>query len=495
MTRKRKIKLGLFTLVGVLASSCLLSCGENVTTSSPTTTTTSGSDEIEVVMWHTFGQAIQDQLARNITKFQNLVKENEGVNVKISPVYQGSYVDILSKIERGYSTGNTPTISVAYPDHVAEYLTFSDNFVVNMQDYIDDSTLTFGTDTYLGDDIAGTDDFVQSFINEGTNYAKEGLYSIPLQKSTELMFYNQVIVEKLVNDSKLKQPGESVSHFMNNLSWENFMALNRIVKADMDNNKGQLYGTALKAPAVYDSDSNLFITQLYQRDIDFLGIDEAGQGKLLFAEEPALTNAMNFVTELKEQFTDGLIWTKGTQNSYGSDSFKNGEVLFSIGSSGGSGYQDPGVSFTAGVCPVPSYSATKKQYISQGPTLAMLNNVALSQAKNQLATKYAWKFIKYLTSTETNVELCLSSSGYVPVRTSCYETEDYSAYLNEQDLDARAAKVVYSTIGDNYFNTSIFKGTATARIQVGGIVTNVLQGKKDVPTAFEEAINQIRLAM
>ena len=103
--------------------------------------------------------------------------------------------------------------------------------------------------------------------------------------------------------------------------------------------------------------------------------------------------------------------------------------------------------------------------------------------------------MKYLTSEEVNIDICMSSNGYAPVRESCYTNEVYASYLEESDFMPRCAKVVAEEINGNYFNYPVFKGTATARDQVGGIITQVLLGEKDIDKAFADAEEQTNIAM
>ena len=130
----------------------LSSCSD---TSSTSNGGSSSTDPVEITFWHTSGQTVIRELNKKIEDFAALVKENEGVDVKITLSYQGSYDDQLDKILKGFPTGNYPTIAVAYPDHVAEYLESEGSdpgrYVVNLQDYIDNPETTFGAEEWLGD--------------------------------------------------------------------------------------------------------------------------------------------------------------------------------------------------------------------------------------------------------------------------------------------------------------------------------------------------------
>ena len=82
-------------------------------------------------------------------------------------------------------------------------------------------------------------------------------------------------------------------------------------------------------------------------------------------------------------------------------------------------------------------------------------------------------------------------TGYEPVRTSSYATEEYQMHLNAEGANAKlftnVAKVTY-TMRDSYFFSPVFVGSAVARDQVGGIISNVLLGTKSVNEAFEDAL-------
>ena len=92
----------------------------------------------------------QDEFQNKADEFAKLVKENEGVDISINAgqdAYQGSYVDIHNKIMSGFNTGDFPTIAVAYPDHVADYIAAESvpgKYVVNLAELATDEKIGFG---------------------------------------------------------------------------------------------------------------------------------------------------------------------------------------------------------------------------------------------------------------------------------------------------------------------------------------------------------------
>jgi multiple sugar transport system substrate-binding protein len=469
--------LGVVTLLGGLVS-----CGDD-------SSVVSNDDEITIRFWHTFGQTITGGIESYIEDFQNLVKENEGVDVTIEMDYQGGYDDIESKIISGFTTSNTPTIAVAYPDHVADYLSkegTAGEYVVNLDDYMDDEEIGFGQEDYLGDQ--GKDDFVSAFMDEGQNYVNEGTYSLPFMKSTEVMFYNETLLGEILQDYHPETIGSgAIKSYLEGLSWDDFMDLNRFIAANMID-----YSDTLITPCVYDSDSNLYISHSYQEEIPFISIGDDGEGSIDFNNDDAKTMA----TELKNDYDDGCFTTKGITGEYGSNYFKGAECVFSIGSSGGAGYQTPTNStFDYDICKVP-YENDNQLYVSQGPTLTLLKSKNYTDAENEAKIKYAWKFLKYITNTEVNADLCFNySEGYVPVRESCYETDFYSELMEYDDEFAHNAEVVIDDIDGTYFNTACFAGSATARTEAGGILTSLFADVYTVDAAFSYAEQQSKLAM
>lgn len=473
--------LGVVTLLGGLVS-----CGDGDSTAS----SSSSEDGITIRFWHTFGQSITNGIEKYIEKFEDLVEENEGVKVNIEMEYQGGYDDIESKIRSGFSTSNTPTIAVAYPDHVADYLASENEpgeYVVNLDDYINDEEIGFGKEAYFGDDEES--DFVSAFINEGKSYTREGTYSLPFMKSTEVMFYNETLLGSILNDYSPENVGtDLMKKYLENMSWDEFMDLNRYIAANMSK-----YSDTLKVPCVYDSDSNLYISHSYQNEIPFISIDDDGNGSADFNND----DAKDMVAELKNDYDDGCFTTKGITGEYGSNYFKSAECVFSIGSSGGAGYQSPTNStFTFDICKVP-YENDNQLYISQGPTLTLLRSNNYTDEENDEKVKYAWKFLKYITSADVNADLCFDySQGYVPVRESAYETDYYQELITEYDDEfAHNAKVVVEDIDGTYLTTPSFKGSATARDEVGGILTLVFAGTDSIDEAFDDAETNVRLAM
>ena len=451
------------------------------------------ASSVSFSFWTTFGQKNKEAVEKAAKDFTKIVKEKEGVDVDITITYEGGYSDIENKIETGFAAGNIPTMAIAYPDHVANYLHNSDgSFVYNIEDYINDPNIGFGKQTYLGDTSSNgktaydSDDFVTTFLDEGTHYAKEGIYSLPLMKSSEVMFYNKSAVS---NAMKIYKPdmlsNDDVDDFIANMSWDELLELAEVAK----NNKDKVLST-METPIWYDSDTNFMISKMYQNGIAYSSIGSDGKGRIDFESGENRTKTEALVNELKQNYDDGLLTTKGVEGTYGSDAFKNGRVIFEVGSSGGTGYNMPeGENFEVGVVKVPA-SNDNPLYVTQGPTMTFLRSSANSDEENDAKMYYAWQFAKYLTNPDVNVYLCVyGSEGYLPVRYSAYETNNYLTFMEEGEIYADSASVLINDIDGHYLNTDVFVGSAQLREQTGGILMQVFKNiKTDVAQAIDDAI-------
>ncbi len=478
MKKLIKLTLGMVVAAGALAS--MSACGSK--------------DEggIKIVFGHTFGDKIETAVGKYVDKFVSLVAENEGVDLEVELQYLGGYSDVSTKVTTYYNDGTCPTMTIAYPDTVADFIkNFGTDHVVNFDDYMDDEEIGFGTDKYLGD-TQGKDDIIPAFLEEGQKFTVEGTYVMPFMKSSEIMLYNLDVATKAMQiyDSTIVDEGK-VEETIGNFTWDELMQFAQVVYDNKDT-----ICPSLEYPVMYDSDSNLFISHMYQEDYSYSYIDD-GAGVIGFDDNGTnYAGAASLLAEYKSLHDAGLFTTKGTEGTYSSDSFKNGKTVFIIGSSGGAGYSFPQAgTFDTDICRVP-YRNDKSYYISQGPSVCFLRNPYYTDAKNDTTLKYAWKLLKYLLSSEVNVALCVNGSeGYVPVRTSCYETETYLEFM-ESDTDyARAAQVLTDEISGRYITSAVFPGSATLRTQVGGAVTAVVSGASTVDKALADAINNTKTYM
>ena len=448
-------------------------------------------DQVNIAFWHTFGHTTQSRLDIVIDQFEQLVRQHDGVQVNITAEYRGDYDTLEDTIVKGFAGGNYPNIAVAYPDNVASYIYQSrEGTVVNLDEWINSPTVGFATQEWLGDQY-GKDDFIPAFIEESSLYQQEGSYSLPFMKSSEVMFYNMPL---FYTACRLYQPegvniesNDAMNNWISTLNWSDFMDFNRFISAHKDE-----ISNTVQFPSIYDSDANLFITKLAQNGLEFSDIGESGIGVIPWESGENRAKVEQIVTEITDAYKVGLLNTKGIWGEYGSNAFTQEQTIFSIGSSGGTGYNIPASgSFEVGVCRVPPINEDEGMYISQGPTLTIMRN-SQSEATNYWQTYYSWLLLKYLTNTEVNADMCvLGSEGYVPVRYSSYATALYTGFMNDtNDTYVKTSLVLQDDIIDNgqFINTAVFVGSSQLRDAAGGVFSSVINDGKSVSQALDDAI-------
>jgi multiple sugar transport system substrate-binding protein len=408
----------------------------------------------EIQWWDTFGASgtTATTMKQLITAFQAVYP-----NITVTRTSKDSYPNIYSAISQAIPGGTAPTMAIAYPDHVASYL--YSGAVENLAGYIADPVIGLGVNDKTN--AGALSDYVQSYMGENTNYASNGVYSMPFTKSTEVMFYNKTQFD--ANNWSVPE------------TWTEMWNTCKSIKES---------GATGVTPLGYDSDDNLFITKCEQEKIDYTS---ASTPHYLFNN----AKAKSMVTDLKTNYDKGYFLTKGTSanSTYTSTQFTNQTLYMTVGSTGGTTYNYT-EDFDIGVAGIPQADTNSPKVISQGPSICMFKSATQNQ-------RYAaWLFYKFVTNA-SNTALWSTVTGYNPVRTSAYTTDVWTEWESEaessggkQGLIKAVADFVKTNYASAYFSSPAFRGSSTARTEVGGIVSSVLLGNKTVDTAFSDAMAQ-----
>lgn len=427
-------------------------------------------EEVNITFTHTMGAKLQGVLDTYIAEFNKIYP-----NIKITHQSAGGWSDINGQINTEIAGDNPPNVAYCYPDHVAMYNIAKS--VVTLDNLIASDLAIPGTDEILGLTDAQKNDFIESYYNEGLAYGDELMYTMPLNKSTEVLYYDKTFFEK----HGLKVP----------TTWDELWdTCEAILKIDPD-----CY------PLGYDAEDNWFITLCEQMETGFTSAENGGQ--YLFNNDANKA----FVKELREYYQKGYFTTQELYGSYTSNLFvetTDTRCYMCVGSSGGASYQmsnndttDGTFAFEVGVAPIPQYNANNRKVISQGPSLCILKG---SETTDQQILA-SWLFVKFLcTNVDFQAEFSMAS-GYMPVLKSVTENENYAKWLAKGNgYEYLVAKCVKVGIDgrDDYFVSPAFNGSSTARTQVGALLLKCLSGdaegesavNKLIDDAFQEAIDE-----
>lgn len=411
--------------------------------------------EVTITFYHTMGTMLSEVLNCYIDEFNKLYP-----NITIKHSSLGGWSDFDDQINAEIAAGNQPNIAYCYPEHVAGYLQFDS--LVNLDGLIG-STIEYtdywGQTETIGLNSSQIADFIPSLLEEGRQYGDGLMYTLPLFKSTEVLYYDKTFFEQ------------------NNLSvpttWEEMEAICEMI-LQIDPNC---------IPLGYDSESNWFINMCAQYGS---GYTSATGDHYLF------DNATNrdFVTRFRQWYQKGYCTTQEIYGAYTSSLFTaegGTRCYMSIGSSAGARYQLPGKDyntgeypFEVGIASIPQYDGTRPKVLTQGPSLCLF------QSENTQEVIASWLFMKYLT---TNVEFQAEfsmASGYMPVIQSVVSNPYYSSFLSSADgydhINAQAIQVCLSQ-ANAYFTAPGFVGSATAKEIVGNLLVDALTFEDSGDTA------------
>ena len=421
-----------------------------------------GSD-VTITFYHTMGTNLSTVLDDYIVEFNKLYP-----NIHVSWEAIGSYDDVRDQISTQIFVGSQPNIAYCYPDHVALYNMAG---AVATLDNLINSTVEVkradGTTETLGLTDAQKADFIEGYYNEGKQFGDGLMYTMPLSKSTEVLYYNKTFFDQ----NGIKVP----------TTWAEMEQVCAQIKA-IDPNS---------IPLGYDSEANWFITMCEQYNSPYTSATEP---HYLFNNEKNI----EFVKMFRDWYQKGYLTTQKLYGAYTSGLFTSTTGVtsyMSIGSSAGATYQRPAKSadgtypFEVGIATIPQVSETNRKVISQGPSLCIFEKA------NPQEVVASWLFVKYLTTTiEFQAEFGMAS-GYVPVIKSVAQNEVYADFLASADggdyVTALSAKVCLEQ-EDAYYTSPAFNGSSTARDQVGALLPKCLTLTDDnqIRKAFEEALDE-----
>lgn len=391
---KRFSSLALLLAIALLLTACSPSekpNGGNETVGEVTEPTT-------IVFWHAMNGA-QEEALKSIT--DEFMKANANITVDLQN--QTGYKELQQKLTATTtSPKNLPTLTQAYPDWM--FNPIQDGLVHDL--------------TKFTESLENYDDILEGFRNGSKIDGK--IYSMPFNKSTEVLFYNE---------DALKELGMEVPTNLDEL-----VEVSKAYKAKTGN-----------AALGFDSLSNYYTT--------FLNAEGTVFDDSFDPTSEASKKAVNYYLDgIKE----GYFRIAGS-DQYMSGPFGNEQVLMYIGSNAGESYVKQGAEgkFTPKAAKSP-FPAT----IQQGTDVFVFE----SATDNQKAAAY--KYLEWITNTENQAQWGVST-GYIPVRKSAIESDTY------QKSDSMIAPIL-SEASEKLYTNPVLRGANDAYREAGTVLESIL---------------------
>ena len=423
--------------------------------------------KIHITFYHTMGESLRAVLDKYIAEFNVLYPD-----IVIEHKQVGGYDDVRDQIQTEITVGDQPHIAYCYPDHVALYnIAYA---VQTLDEYINSTeviTRADGTTEVLGLTQEQIDNFIDGYYEEGRVYGDGKMYTLPMSKSTEVLYYNKTFFEA----NNLTVP----------TTWDELEAVCKKIK-EIDPES---------VPLGYDSEANWFITMCEQMNSPYTS---ATGDHFLFDNE----ENRNFVARFREWYNKGYVTTQEILGNYTSalftkDPSEKGNCYMCIGSSAGANRQIPKnndgtFKFEVGIATIPQVDISNSKVSFQGPSLCIFKK------SNDAEVQASWLFVKFLT-TNLNFQAEFGmTSGYIPVLENVTDNAVYADELEAangyEGLPLLATKVALEQ-ADAYYTSPAFNGSSAARDEVGKLIQFCLTDAScstaaGIKKAFEDAVKE-----
>jgi len=411
---------------------------------------------------------------RAVSEFQSYFP-NVTVNIRIFTDYGKIYQNALTDLK----TGKTPNVCITYPDHIATYME-SENSVVPLDELMIHPKYGLGG-SMVPFDAPKVDEIVPQFLSECILLGH--YYALPYMRSTEAMYVNKTMVEKL---------GYTLPE---TLTWDFVWEVSEAATKTDENGVYLANGQTTLIPFIYKSTDNMMIQMLRQLDAPYSKDD----GSILIDNDVTRSLLFEIGSHARKERT---AFSTFGRVSYPADMLNVGQCIFAVDSTAGATWMGPKAlildvaeelvqDFEIEVLPIPQFDTENPQMISQGPSVCIFNK---EDPQEVLAS---WLFVQYLLTDDIQISYA-TTEGYVPVTSKAQNSQRYQTYLancgiddfEHYDVKIKASKILLDNL-DNTFVTPVFNGSANLRNVAGELIESVVKSKDREETVNDAYMDKL----
>lgn len=345
-------------------------------TAVPATAAPSSKAPVKVVYWRSISGAggdAQEELAKRFNAAQT--------SVQVEVQYQGTYPELQQKLQAALAARSTPDI-VMLDSPQMPYFAKNGALVV-----LDE--FTKGAD---GLDISKA--FYPGLVADG--YLSGKLFALPFARSTPILYYNVDMFTEVGLPNRAPD------------TWTEF----REFCAKLTKKEGDIKRVGYSVQMGTTTAHWYFQELLYA-----FGNDVSDDKYNVFLDQPSAIEAAKFLQDMV--FKDGVA-NAGTGPDGAQGEFTNQRSGMHFGSTGSLVNIVNTSKFKVGVGFMP---AQKRRQVPIGGSV--LSIMSASSPEKQAA---AWKFIKYMTSPESNIYF-VQKSGYMPTSQAAAESQEMKDFM------------------------------------------------------------------
>jgi sn-glycerol 3-phosphate transport system substrate-binding protein len=433
----------------------LAACGgekAGPTPGTPGATPSTGPVQIEI--WHSEPAANEETLKGMIDRFNASQDE-----VRVTPVYQGSPEDLMTKLMASTGSGRVPAIAEMMESYIQRLI--DSGFVTPVQDFVD-------RENY---DLSDLDErAVQSYTVEGK------LWGVPFCVDIPLLYYNKLVFKEVGLDPE--RPPQTLEE-LRQYSQE-------ILKRDASGNverSGVSIAVTLWTEQIFAQQGDLLV--------DMNNGHDGRATKVLFDDD----TGRRFFQWWYDMVDEGLAFNVG-RNPGGADNYlavASGRAAMTFGYAGAlrslvSALEKGVEGVEIGVGPMPGFAD------GTGSTLLLPHGLWILNLRPQEEQEAAWKFIKWFMEPEQQAEW-FAGSGQLPVSRSSVELPTAQGVVAQYPLFETALEQ-YMGVPANPASLGVILGPfPEVREAMAVGVEEMLVGGKDPIGALEDAAQRANQAI
>lgn len=362
-------------------------------------------------------------------------EEHDMIEVKL--VYQGGYRDLFEKLMASARAGQLPALSQIYSNRLSWYV--DQGLVEPLDPYMNHPEIGYTEEEVM--------DIMAAFRDDGV--WNDTYYALPFNKSSQRLYYNQ----DMFDEAGIEVP----------TTWEKLEEAARILTKDVNGNgQNDIYGLALQNNVATD-----IAPWVWQAGGKHMCDDE----DTIFFESEATKEAVAFINGLIQQDIARLAGEDGRANT----TLEQGRAAMAIGSTSGipsiTENITPGTNW--GIAPLPSHKEDVQLYF--GTNVTMFNTL---EPEEKLA---AFTYLKYLINTE-NAAYWAMNTGYLPIRYSVLEMEEFKAHAKENPRDVAGLEGI-----ENGRQGARLIGAMSALDILGEELEQLIHNRKTIDEALVDA--------
>lgn len=410
----------------------------------PETSNLDPNAPVTITLWHYYTGENQQELDNAIAEFNQTVGRERGVVVEgVAMGNLGELEDAVTDSAKGViSSEEMPNVFSCYADKALE---------------LDELGALCDMSTYFTKEEQ--DQYVEGFINDGIFDGK--LEVLPIVKSTELLYVNDTALQEYAAANPGTEPAQMLS------TWESLYELS----------KGYYEWTDAQTPDTpWDGRG-------------FMGIDELANFLIISNKQLGVdildgdTSSVHLDTGVLRKIFDVYFqaMSLGYFDQVGrfcSDDVRTGDLAAYVGSSSSASYFPSSVEKNGAqedidllASPYPVFESGAFRAVQQGAGMAVAK-------ADPAAEEGACMFLKWFTDIPQNVPFAMKT-GYLPVKSAAYESEEFDTALAELTSGATDAQ----NVGE------VYTIALEAIVDDGTYAAKPFNGSYDVRSMFKDTLS------